>query len=58
MARALLKKKRDVVVKSFQNPDLPQFKDEMEKYFDSVRIVKPPASRKKSSEVYLVGQGF
>ena len=57
-ARALLKKKGDVVVKSFQNPDLPQFKDEMEKYFDSVRIVKPPASRKESSEVYLVGQGF
>ncbi len=57
-SRSLLKKGGTMVVKSFQNPNMSEFQKEVKKCFDKVRIVKPLASRSKSSELYLVAQGF
>ncbi len=58
MSKLLLKKDGAIVVKSFQNPEINEFLQEVKKYFDSARIVKPPASRDQSSEIYVVAQGF
>ena len=57
-ARLLLKKGGALALKSFQNPDISEFLQEVKKCFGSVRIVKPPASRSQSSEVYVVAKAF
>jgi 23S rRNA (uridine2552-2'-O)-methyltransferase len=58
MAKTHLKKKGVVVMKTFQNPQVANLVEEIKNSFSSVRIVKPAASRKESSEVYVVAQGF
>ena len=58
MSKLLLKNDGAIVVKSFQNPEINEFLQEVKKYFASARIVKPPASREQSSEIYVVAQGF
>ena len=58
MAKTYLKKKGVVVMKTFQNPQVANLVEEIKNSFSSVRIVKPAASRKESSEVYVVAQGF
>ena len=45
-------------MKTFQNPQVANLVEEIKNSFSSVRIVKPAASRKESSEVYVVAQGF
>ncbi len=57
-SRLLLKNGGALALKSFQNPDISEFLQEVKKCFDSVRIVKPPASRSESSEVYIVARTF
>lgn len=47
-----------MLVKVFQGLDLPDFQSEMKSAFNTMRIVKPPASRAKSAELYLLGLGF
>jgi len=44
--------------KVFEGADFPQFRDEVRKRFRSVYLFHPPASRKSSSEVYVVAKGF
>ncbi|CAI9120925.1 RlmE family RNA methyltransferase [Brytella acorum] len=46
------------VAKVFQGGSEQQMLDSMKKAFTSVRHVKPPASRKESSELYVVATGF
>lgn len=46
------------VTKVFQGGSEQQMLDSMKKAFTSVRHVKPPASRKESSELYVVATGF
>jgi len=46
------------VLKTFQSPQITNLVEEMKNSFSSVRIVKPAASRKKSSEIYIVAKGF
>ena len=58
LVRKYLKSGGSVVMKSFQGPEVVKLVEEMENYFSSVRIVKPEASRKVSSEIYVVAQGF
>ena len=58
MSKSLLKGGGAMVVKSFQNPETPGFLQEVKKYFESARIVKPPASRDQSREIYVVAKGF
>ena len=45
------------VGKIFQGPEMEQARDATRAYFDSVRIIKPEASRSESFEVFLVGVG-
>jgi 23S rRNA (uridine2552-2'-O)-methyltransferase len=45
-------------VKVFHGNLLKSFVDEVKKNFKSVKIVKPMASRSKSSEVYILGISF
>jgi len=47
-----------LLLKSFMGEGFDAFKREMGGWFASVRVVKPAASRKSSSEIYLLGQQF
>lgn len=46
------------VAKVFQSPEVEVIRKRMEKLFAVVRLVKPEASRKISTELYLAGIGF
>jgi 23S rRNA (uridine2552-2'-O)-methyltransferase len=46
------------VAKVFQGGAARQILDVLKRGFASVRHAKPPASRKESSELYVVAQGF
>jgi 23S rRNA (uridine2552-2'-O)-methyltransferase len=46
------------VAKVFQGPDVEVIRKRMDKLFATVRLVKPEASRKISTELYLAGKGF
>lgn len=58
IARSLLKPGGNMLVKVFQGADLKEFRLEMKSSFQSLRTVKPQASRPESAEIYLLGQGF
>ena len=58
MVKRHLKNNGTSVLKTFQSPEITNLVEEMKNSFSSVRIVKPAASRKESSEVYVVAQGF
>ena len=47
----------DLAVKVFDGPDLPDLREDMEKEFQYVRATHPDASRKESSELYLIAKG-
>ena len=46
------------VTKVFQGGSERQMLEQMKRHFASVRHAKPPASRKESSELYVVATGF
>ncbi len=46
------------VAKVFQGGSERQILERMKRHFSSVRHAKPPASRKESSELYVVATGF
>lgn len=54
----MLKEGGACVIKAFQGDELQGLTQRLKKSFDRVEISKPNASRKESSEVYLVGLGF
>lgn len=58
IACVLLKKKGNFVCKILEGEDIKQFKSEVSENFSQVRLFRPKATRKRSREVYLVGQGF
>lgn len=45
------------VIKVFQGPGLASLRERARRMFQKVDLAKPPASRKQSSEIYLVGLG-
>jgi 23S rRNA (uridine2552-2'-O)-methyltransferase len=57
IAAAVLKPGGTFVGKIFQGPELEQARAHTRAAFDSVRIVKPEASRSESFEIFLVGLG-
>lgn len=57
-ARALLSPGGDFVVKVFEGRDLDTLRNDIENEFEYVRTTTPNASRKESSEVYLIAKGF
>ncbi|MXR40194.1 TRAM domain-containing protein [Halobaculum sp. WSA2] len=56
-ALELLKPGGDFVVKVFDGPDLADFRDDVAAEFQYVRAYTPEASRKRSSERYLIARG-
>ncbi|MGD9158739.1 MAG: RlmE family RNA methyltransferase [Desulfobacteraceae bacterium] len=55
IAIVLLKKNRHFLCKVFEGEDFKEFKDQAIKYFEQVRLIRPPAVRKRSREIYLLG---
>ncbi|MFC7155912.1 SAM-dependent methyltransferase [Halomarina halobia] len=55
-ARELLAPGGDFVAKVFDGPDVRDLRRDVEREFDYVREVRPEASRKESSELYLVAK--
>ena len=58
IAEGILKPDGWLVLKVFQGSDYGKFLEEVRDIFSFVRVVKPPASRKGSAEVYVVAQGL
>ncbi len=58
LAHQLLVKGGKFVCKVFQGPDMDQIKAAAEEEFSQVRFARPPAVRRDSFEIYLVGTGF
>ena len=55
IAKALLKKRGHFVCKVLEGEDLGPFRSEVSPYFQKIRFFRPKSTRKRSSEVYLVG---
>ncbi len=58
LARQILKPGGNFIVKVFQGEGFEAFKKEAGESFKTIKIRKPKASRPRSREVYLFGQGF
>lgn len=58
IACALLKKNGSFVCKIFEGEEIKTFKSEVAGDFRQVRLFRPKATRKRSREVYLVGQNW
>lgn len=58
IARRILRKGGAFFVKAFHGPDLQEFRSDLQRFFQTVRIVKPPASRSDSSEIYFLGLDY
>jgi len=57
VAACVLKKRGNFFVKVFQGDLLSVFASEVEREFRTMRFLKPKASRKKSSELFVMGLG-
>ncbi len=57
-ASSMLKQGGKMVMKVFQGDLMPGLIKQAEGAFDSVKIHSPDASRKTSSELYIIGEGF
>lgn len=58
IADNILEDKGNLVMKVFQGPEYKQMLVDLKKKFRQVKTTKPPSSRKKSAEMYVVGLGF
>ena len=58
IALSVLKKNGNFVCKILEGEDLKAFQTEISGHFRQVRLFRPKATRKRSSEVYLVGLSF
>ena len=55
IADTILEEKGNLVMKVFQGPEYKPMLDSLKGKFRQVKTTKPPSSRKKSSEMYVVG---
>ena len=55
IAENILEPKGNLVMKVFQGPEYKEMLDSLKNKFRHVRTTKPASSRKKSSEMYVVG---
>jgi 23S rRNA (uridine2552-2'-O)-methyltransferase len=58
IATSVLRPMGNFFVKVFQGDMLRDFVEEVKQYFSFVKLVKPKASRAKSSELYILGMNF
>lgn len=57
IANRLLGSKGKVLTKVFQGPGFQELLQTVRKTFNSVKLIKPDASRKTSAEIYLLAKG-
>jgi 23S rRNA (uridine2552-2'-O)-methyltransferase len=58
IALAVLCQKGNMLCKVLEGEDFKAFKDEVEKHFRHTKLFRPKATRKRSSEVYIIGESF
>ncbi len=58
LCRLVLKENGDFVVKIFPGEELELFKNNLKGSFDHLKTFIPEATRKSSSEVYLIARGY
>lgn len=58
VAEQVLRKGGKFLIKVFQGEMFNEFVGEVREKFESVKVSKPPASRKGSAESYIVAKGF
>ena len=58
IATSVLRSRGNFFVKVFQGDMLQDFVEEVKQYFSFVKLIKPKASRAKSSELYVLGTNF
>ena len=58
IAEMILKRQGNFFCKVFHGPDLRSYRDRLAERFEAVRLVKPPASKQKSSEIYVLAMGY
>lgn len=58
IATSVLRPRGNFFVKVFQGDMLNDFVEEVKQYFSFVKLIKPKASRAKSSELYVLGMNF
>jgi 23S rRNA (uridine2552-2'-O)-methyltransferase len=58
IADNILEYNGNLVMKVFQGSEYKTFLDKLKKKFKIVKTTKPASSRKKSSEMYVIGLGF
>jgi 23S rRNA (uridine2552-2'-O)-methyltransferase len=58
LGRSVLREGGTFVAKVFDGDLIPELEGELKGWFDRVIRTKPPASRERSSEFYLLGFGF
>lgn len=58
IATSVLRPRGNFFVKVFQGDMLNDFVEEIKQYFSFVKLIKPKASRAKSSELYALGMNF
>ena len=58
IADDILEDKGNLAMKVFQGAEYKKMLVDLKKKFRQVKTTKPPSSRKKSSEMYVVGLGF
>jgi 23S rRNA (uridine2552-2'-O)-methyltransferase len=58
VATETLRNGGELLVKAFQGEGFAPLRQAMQPYFDKIYTCKPQASRSRSREIYLLGQGF
>ncbi len=58
VAKQFLKKGGNLVLKIFPGDELPNYKKELLLAFEEIKTFIPDATRKGSSEIYLIAKGF
>ncbi|OWT32544.1 23S rRNA (uridine(2552)-2'-O)-methyltransferase [Methanobrevibacter sp. 87.7] len=58
IADNILEEHGNIVIKVFQGPEYKHLIEKLNKKFKILKTTKPPSSRKKSREMYIVGLGF
>ena len=58
IAKAVLKRQGNFFVKVFHGPSLKEYRERLAGHFGMVRFVKPPASKQRSSEIYVIAMDY
>ncbi len=58
IAKKLLKKNGNFLVKIFDSPESQEFFKKVKRSFKKAKLIKPDASNRKSSEIFIIGLDF